>query len=185
MPFNRRTFQLTSIAFLMIGLVWISYSKTNPAGTAQDLTSAAQKGFLAPDFETTTLSGETIKLSSLRGHPVILNLWASWCPPCREEMPALQQIYKDYSDQGLVVLGAHMTAQDSREAAASFVDEMGLSFLIPLDPKGEISRLYHVQALPTTYFIDKDGIIRDLIIGGPVADAVFRAQAQDLIQAVP
>jgi peroxiredoxin len=180
---NRRKFQFSSIVLLLLGLIWIFWSRTD--STDQEFTSAAQKGFLAPDFEAVTLSGETIRLSALRGQPVILSLWASWCPPCREEMPALQQIYTDFSDQGLVVLGINMTAQDSRDAAGNFVNEFGFSFPIPLDSNGDISRLYRVQALPTTYFIDSDGVIRDVIIGGPVAEAVLRSQAVNLLEGVP
>jgi cytochrome c biogenesis protein CcmG/thiol:disulfide interchange protein DsbE len=180
---NRRNFRFSSIVLLIMGLIWIFWSRTE--STDQEITSAAQKGFLAPDFEAVTLSGETITLSALRGQPVILNHWASWCPPCREEMPALQQIYTDFSEQGLIVLGVNTTAQDSREAAGSFVAEYGLTFPIPLDSNGDISRLYRLQALPTTYFIDSDGVIRDIIIGGPVAEAVLRSQTVSLLQGDP
>jgi len=180
-----QTFRISSIILLLVGLVWIFISRTNPSAVAADLSTAAQKGFLVPDFETQTLSGETIRLSDLHGKAVILNLWASWCPPCREEMPVLEKIYSEYRQQGLVVLGMHMTAQDSREAAADFVAEYGFNFPVPLDPSGDISRLFRVQALPTTYFIGADGIIADIIIGGPVSEAVLRAQAEALLKRMP
>jgi cytochrome c biogenesis protein CcmG, thiol:disulfide interchange protein DsbE len=185
MSVSQRTFQIFSAALLLLSLGWIYYSRTSPSPDAVQLNIAPQKGFLAPDFETQTLTGETIRLSDLRGKPVILNLWASWCPPCREEMPALQRIYIEYKDKGLLVLGFHMTAQDSQGAAMNFVRENGLTFPTLLDLDGEVSRIYHVQALPTTFFISSDGVIKDLIIGGPVSEAVFRAQANDLLQGVP
>jgi peroxiredoxin len=75
-----------------------------------------------------------------------------------------------------------MTAQDSREAAFDFMTQNGITFPIGLDENGEVSRLYRLQALPTTYFIDSEGIIRDVVIGGPVAEAVFRAQAESLLE---
>jgi thiol-disulfide isomerase/thioredoxin len=182
---NRRAFQAFSAILLILSLFWIFISRANVSQPVQELVSAPQKGFLAPDFETITLDGEIIRLSELRGKPVILNLWASWCPPCREEMPALQNVAAEYADKGLIVLAVNMTAQDSREDAANFVNENQIYLRVLLDPAGDISRLYRVQALPTTYFIDAEGVIQDLIVGGPVADAVFRAQAADLTKGQP
>lgn len=179
---TQRMFQILSVFILLLGAAAIFLSRL-PSDTADvNPLTAPQKGFFAPDFEVLSPDGQVIRLSSLRGSPVILNLWASWCPPCREEMPALQTIYQEYRDRGLVVLGANITSQDSRDDALDFATSHNLMFPIALDEKGDISRLYRLQALPTTFFIDSGGIIRDVIIGGPVAEAVFRAQAEALLQ---
>jgi cytochrome c biogenesis protein CcmG/thiol:disulfide interchange protein DsbE len=185
MVVSRRTFQISSIVFLLLGLGWIYFSRIPSTKTAVNPSTAAQKGFLAPDFSAQTLGGEIIHLSDLRGRPVILNLWASWCPPCREEMPVLQKIFTENQEKGLAVLGLNLTSQDSRENADAFVQKNNLTFPVLLDPDGDISRLFRIQALPTTYFIGKDGVIRDLIIGGPVPEAVLRAQVYELLQGTP
>ena len=185
MPFPRRTFQGLSVLVLVFSLAWILGTKSQPGQAGINQTAAPQKGFLAPDFEAETPTGEAISLSGFRGSPVILNLWASWCPPCREEMPALERVYADYKEDGLVIIGLHMTAQDSRQAAIDFIDQNQLSFQFLLDTTGEVSRKYRAQALPTTFFIGSDGVIRDMIVGGPITESVFRAQAENLIKGNP
>jgi len=126
-------------------------------GTTQGVIPAPQKGFLAPDFTLETGDGETVRLSELRGRPVVVNFWTSWCPPCREEMPALQRVFRDYQERDMVILGLNSTVQDERGEALAFAIEQGLTFPILLDESGEATRLYQVRALPTTFFIDAQG----------------------------
>ncbi len=97
-------------------------------------------------------------------------------------MPAIQQVYQDYQDDGLVVLGINATNQDNLADVQSFVKENGLTFPILFDQDGEISRLYNLNSLPTSLFVDQDGIIRDVVIGGPMAEALLRTRIDRLLE---
>lgn len=116
----------------------------------------AQEGQMAPDFELQTADGETIKLSDLRGKPVMINFWATWCGPCQVEMPLFVDAYNKNKDQ-LVVLGVDV--QEPAEPVRQFMQRFGMTFPVPLDLDGQVSTLYRVRALPTTYFIDAEGRI--------------------------
>ncbi len=118
---------------------------------------------LAPDFQLQSLDGQTISLSDLRGKPVLINFWASWCPPCREEMPYLQEIYEEWTDKGLVVLAINIG--ESSSTAEEFIQSYNLSFTVLLDTEQDIAQRYNITGIPTTLFIDKDGIIQDKVIG--------------------
>lgn len=176
---NRRNSVVLGI--LLAGLIWIWVSRI-PPGSAQVNSALPFTGFLAPPFNLQTPTGEVISLETLRGQPVIVNLWASWCPPCKAEMPALETVYQEYRSQGLVILGVNTTNQDDPGAALDFAEEMGLSFPILFDLDGSVSRLYQLQALPTTYFIDERGIIREIVVGGPMSEALLRVRAEQLLE---
>jgi cytochrome c biogenesis protein CcmG/thiol:disulfide interchange protein DsbE len=177
-----RTFTSLSLVLLITAAAWIWWSRAPVGATTQGAIPAPQKGFLAPDFALENGDGETVRLSELRGRPVVVNVWTSWCPPCREEMPALKRVYRDYQDQGVVILGLNSTSQDTREAALSFAAEQGLTFPILLDEGGEATRLYQVRALPTTFFIDAQGTIQEVIVGGPMSEALMRIRVEQLIE---
>ena len=108
----------------------------------------------APEFELTRLDGETLSDDDLRGRPVVLNFWASWCIPCREEMPAFQKMWERYRDDGLQIVGVNV--QDSREAAAQFVDQLGVTYPNVFDGDEELARKLDVLGLPQTFFITSD-----------------------------
>jgi peroxiredoxin len=131
---------------------WPGSSSRTGQGTTSGKIPAPQQGFLAPDFELITTEGETIKLSELRGQAVLVNLWATWCPPCRAEMQSIERVYQDYKDQGFTVLAVNMTRQDQLSAVAPFVKEQGLTFPILLDETGEVANAYQLQS-PSSYFI--------------------------------
>lgn len=179
---SHRTFTYLSLLALVIAAAWIWLSRAPAGETTQGLIPAAQKGFLAPDFALETAEGEIIQLSDLRGRPVVLNVWASWCPPCREEMPALERVHQAYQEQGALVLGVNSTVQDDRQKALDFAAEQGLTFPILFDSTGEVTKLYGVRALPTTYFIDARGIIQEVIAGGPMAEALLRIRVEQLLE---
>jgi len=166
------------IVILAAGLAWIGLS----AGGTQAITAAPQEGFLAPDFALKSITGETYTLSELRGQAVVINLWATWCPPCRAEMPALQKMYLEYKDQGLIVLAVNSTVQDTASAVAPFASERGLTFPILLDDAGQVTSAYQVRSLPSSYFIDRKGIVRKVVIGGPMAEALLRTRIEDILK---
>lgn len=122
------------------------------------------QGDLAPDFELTTLDGKTVKLSDYRGKTVLLNFWASWCPPCRSEMPHMQTYYTEQSEADNVeILAVNMTKteKNKQQSAEEFVEEYQLSFPILLDKQSEIMKAYLVKVYPTTYIINEEGVIKD------------------------
>jgi len=112
---------------------------------------------LAPDFELETVDGDLVRLSDLRGEVVALNFWATWCAPCRLEMPDLQARADAYGDR-LTVLGVNF--DETAEEVDAFRQEVGVRFPLLLDPGGEVQRLYRVLGYPTTFFIDSEGVIR-------------------------
>ncbi|MFO8037162.1 MAG: TlpA disulfide reductase family protein [Anaerolineales bacterium] len=130
--------------------------------------SAPQVGFKAPEFTLQTFEGQTVSLTNYQGSPVLINFWATWCPPCRVEMPDFQQVYDEYSVQGLIILAVNASNKDSPNDVDQFIKEFNLTFPIPMDTSGNVGDMYHLQALPTTFFINRDGMIQHMIIGGPL-----------------
>ncbi len=120
------------------------------------------KDSLAPNFEAKTLHGEDINLAALRGKPVMLNFWATWCAPCRLEMPAIQSRHDLYSDE-LVVLAINF--DEPEELVQAFEIELGLTMDIVMDPAAKIQNLYQIRGYPTSIFIDSEGIIQNIHIG--------------------
>lgn len=117
-------------------------------------------GKAAPDFELTTLTGETVKLSDLRGKKVIVNFWATWCGPCREEVPALEKFYQEYKDKNLEVLAVNLTKDELKEEnVKEFAETFDMSFPVPLDKAGTVGEQYQIYYVPTSYFINEEGII--------------------------
>ncbi len=151
---------LAMVALLVFGGAWISISRVPAA--ANPTTEAPQVGFLAPDFTLTTLAGDTVTLSELRGKRVVLNFWATWCPPCRAELPHFQAAYEASSDDVAILA---VDERESPEHVAAFAKELGLTFPIPLDTDGRVGVEYRVRAYPTTFFIDPDGVIQRVIRG--------------------
>ncbi len=169
---------------LAIGALWTMASRQVTAGDANRLPNP-QQGFPAPGFELEALSGETTRLADYRGQVVIVNLWASWCGPCRAEMPALERVYTDLQAQGLVVLGVNSTAQDSEADARSFAAEHALTFPILLDRDDVVSQTYRLRSLPSTFIVDRQGVIDAVLIGGPLSEAVLRSKVEDLLAEAP
>ncbi len=169
---------------LLLGAAWIWISAA-PAGsiTAGEI-PAPQEGFMAPEFTLETLHGETVTLSELRGTPVLINLWASWCGPCRAEMPAMQRIHEKYKDE-FTILAVNATNQDNLNAAAAFVNEHGLTFPILLDHDGSVSTQYQLRSLPTSFFVNREGIIEEVVIGGPMSEALLQTRIENLLQEAP
>ncbi|MFC1943643.1 peroxiredoxin family protein [Chloroflexota bacterium] len=136
-----------------------SSSRTNPIAPGKD----TRVGSLAPDFQLSNLEGQSISLSDFRGSPVLINLWATWCPSCRDEMPYLQQIYDEWSGKGLVLLAIDMG--ESPSTVKEFMQSYNLSFPVLLDTNQDVALEYNIRYIPTTFLIDEDGIIQVVKVG--------------------
>jgi peroxiredoxin len=167
---------------LILGFVWILASADRMGNSTTGQIPAPQRGFLAPDFELQTMAGDTVKLSDLRGQAVLVNLWATWCPPCRAEMQTIESVYNAYKDQGFTVLAVNMTYQDDRQAILPFINGQGLTYPILLDETGEASNAYQLKSLPSSYFIGRDGTINEVVIGGPMAEALLRTRIEEILK---
>ncbi|HZW04474.1 MAG TPA: TlpA disulfide reductase family protein [Anaerolineaceae bacterium] len=178
----RRHWNAFSLIILALAAGWIVLTAFVAPDPTQGRIPAPRPGFLAPDFELQTLDGDDLRLGEQQGRPIILNLWASWCPPCKAEMPALQQVHEDYAAEGLLVVGLNTSQQDRLADVQRFVGEYRLTFPILLDLENQATRVYGTNALPTTYFIRADGTIADLVIGGPLSEALLRSKAEELLQ---
>lgn len=127
--------------------------------TAQTEATGLEVGDLAPDFELMTMDGQTVRLSDYRGQRVFVNFWATWCPPCRAEMPDMQQLYEE-QDVAVEILAVNLTATEkSGENIENFVKDFGLSFPILMDTNSETANAYKVKAVPASYMIDTTGHI--------------------------
>jgi len=139
----------------------------NPVLVAALAAQRPDVGTAAPDFTLRTLAGDTVRLSALRGRPVLVNFWASWCGPCRSEMPAIIEVHRAHGDAGLTVLAVNLRDQERERDVRRFVDELRIPFAVPLDARGKVRRAYRLRAVPTTVFIDTAGVIR-MVRPGPL-----------------
>jgi cytochrome c biogenesis protein CcmG, thiol:disulfide interchange protein DsbE len=147
---------------LLIGLV--GYGLWQMLAATNEKTTGLAIGNAAPDFELKTLDGKSIRLSELQGKKVILNFWATWCPPCRAEMPEMQNFYENHN-KDVEILAVNLTSQDSRDKVGPFIKEYGLTFPVVLDDEGEVLSMYEIEPIPTSYIIDSEGIIRQKYVG--------------------
>ncbi len=182
---QQRPFWLILIGLVVVlGGVWIIFSQvTRQAGLTQagvviDLQPAPIAGHPAPDFELKTLAGTTLRLSDYKGQPVLVNFWATWCGPCRAEFPDFQRAFTDNAAE-LIIIGVNHTAADQVELVDDFVAEMGATFPIVLDENGETIKLYRVLGLPTSVFIDRNGVVNE-IFTGPINQAYIEAKLAEL-----
>jgi len=143
--------------------------------------AAPKAGFRAPDFQLRTVDGDTVALSDFGGKVVLLNFWASWCMPCRLEMPAFQKVHQVYQEDGLVVLGVN-SSSDYLEDAIKFIEDEQLTFKVVRDEDNRVAGLYGVRALPTTFLIGPDGIIDEVLVGGPQSEVLLRSKVLDLLK---
>lgn len=147
----------------------LSGSTPPPSGGGSSSQGSSNSSFgltgkAAPDFKLKTLDGKEISLSQLKGKPVVVNFFASWCPPCIKEMPDLNAFANEYKDK-VTVLGLNVTTNDRVEDVKKMVAEQKLTFPVLLDEKGAAAVAYKIVPIPTTFFIDKDGVIQDVLIG--------------------
>ena len=161
---------------------WVSLPTDTPPPTATPspapatptkLAVAPVPGALAPDFVVSDLEGNPIQLSAYRGKRVLLNFWATWCPPCRYEMPALQEAYTAFADDDFVILGINYL--EASEDVRAFMESLSLTFPVGIDSSGEVFRGYRVVSIPTSFFINRDGVIIALYRGPLTREAIEQA----------
>ncbi|MCM3717431.1 peroxiredoxin family protein [Fictibacillus phosphorivorans] len=153
----------------LIGLALYTSQKENDEVNKQTTVTentGLKPGSKAPDFKLNTLEGKQILLKEYRGKKVILNFWATWCPPCRKEMPEMQKFYKEYKQKDVEILAVNLEYSETKpEKIRDFVKEYKLEFPIPLDEKNTIGKQFRAVSIPTSYFIDEEGTITHMHVG--------------------
>lgn len=165
-----------AVALLLLLSIVFSGCSEPPAQTPSGGPPAV--GQVAPDFTLTGLDGKSYALAALRGKVVIVNFWATWCPPCRAEMPSMESLYRELADEGLVMLAVNIE-KDGRQTVSKFLATSPHSFPILIDEKEAVQKSYGVYKFPESFVIRKNGIIDDKVIGAidwahPQTIAYFR-----------
>ncbi len=140
-----------NIRKVLIGLALTAVAATSVA-------SSDLAGRPAPDFALRSSTGENLRLSEYRGDVVMINFWATWCGPCRQEMPLLDDLYNRYQRVGFNLLGVNIDDDSSR--AMDMMAELGVDFPVLFDDRKEVSRMYEVDAMPVTVLVDREGTVR-------------------------
>lgn len=149
---------------------------------AHENAGAPRIGEPAREYSAATLDGEQVTLESMRGRVVLLNLWATWCGPCRQETPYLQSLYEEHHDDGFEIVGISMDTGDAADDVQMFVDEYDVTYTILHDPQMRGMELYQVLGLPATFLIDRDGILRWMRYGPiPEDDREFLTALEDVL----
>lgn len=134
-----------------------------------DMPRGPRVGEPAIEYVAATLEGDTVSLASLRGEVVLLNLWATWCVPCRTETPYLQSLYEEHAGAGFRIVGISLDTGDTADQVAAFVEEYGVTYTILHDPQMRGMELYQILGLPATFLIDREGVLRWMRYG-PIAE---------------
>lgn len=156
------TILLVGLALLGIGWIAVTQEYSNQISNNSELVEAPIPGYLAPKFSLISTTGEEVNLADYHGRPVVLNFWATWCPPCRAEVPHFQSASVKYNGQA-IVLG--IDQGEPLSIVADFGTSFGLSYPLLIDENSEVNRQFGVVALPTTIFVDADGIVREVYTG--------------------
>lgn len=169
----------SALVAVLVGVKILADSSSVSAVALPNSVSSMYKltaGTPAPEFELRTLDGRLVTLADYRGKTLMVNFWATWCPPCRAEMPDMEQVYQEAKDTGFVVLAINI--QEANQPIQQFVDKYGLTFPILLDVSGEVSQRYGVQSLPTSFFIDPEGRISSFNSGALNKSAIGKRLEQ-------
>ena len=171
---------LIGIGLISLGIMLFLLLKDNPpAASAQDFSVVpASVEFAAPKLDLTDLAGNNVSLDDYLGKVVLVNLWATWCPPCREEMPSLQAFYEKYKENDFVLIA--IDQEEPLEVVMPFVEEFGLTFPVWLDLDYLAEREFKTSILPSSYVIDRNGTVRLMWIGG-ISKANLEKYVSDII----
>lgn len=161
---------------------------STPAGANALLTPIAAAGgpsvgAPAPDFTLNDLEGKSIQLSSMRGKPVLINFWATWCGPCSAEMPNIEKAYQQFKNDDIAILAVNQG--EHGDQVTGYKDLYKLNFRILLDDSNQASRAYRIQALPTTIFVDRKGNIHEIHLGGPMSVDFIQSKIKELLATLP
>lgn len=162
-------------AVLIVAVLWSVVSYLNNAGsqakddndqgnTTDKVEELPRINFRAPSFTLQSLDGKSYSIAKAKGKPLVINFWNSWCGPCEKETPELVKLYNQYKGK-FQLYGVNITINDSMKAVRNFVDKFNMNYPVLLDRTGDVNTKYRVRAIPTTYFVNKDGIIVDIAIG--------------------
>ena len=173
---------LTAIALSVPLLRNIAVPERTVAVTGAD--AAKLTAQVAPDFTLEALDGSQVRLADFKGQVILVNIWATWCPPCVREIPRLVRTYDRYSDQGFVMLGVNTTYQDERAKVATFARDQGIPYPVLFDMDGNVSRSYASSLMPSSFLIDRDGKIA-IVRVGEVDEAQLAEQVAALLQSPP
>jgi cytochrome c biogenesis protein CcmG, thiol:disulfide interchange protein DsbE len=187
---SQRQWNLLLVTVLVAGSLLIAATRVQQGSGAHPLTAqvdaladpAALPDHPAPDLALPQLDGTSVTLRDLRGQVVLINIWATWCPPCRAEMPAIQQAYTAYRDRGFMVLAVNQ--REDTTAITPFLEQYGLTFPILLDRDGQASATYQASALPSSLFVDRRGVLR-AVYHGPMPARVINGIVEQLLQERP
>ena len=135
-------------------------------------------GAIAPDFTLSDLNGDEVQLSDYRGKVLLLNFWATWCPPCQQEIPMFIEVYEELKDEDFVILA--VSIGEGKEKVSGFVSEKGMTFPVLLDSSKDVARRYLVRAIPTSVVIDRDGVVQRIVVG-MMHESQLRAELKDLL----
>ncbi|RME46331.1 MAG: hypothetical protein D6791_08550 [Chloroflexi bacterium] len=174
------------LAFVVMGILLVAVTGCSvvrgSSGAATNAQVGNKAGMRAPDFTLTEVTtGKSVSLSQFQGQPVLINFWATWCGPCRLEMPHLQAAYEQYRDKGFTVIAVDVKFDDGPEAVQAFIDELGLTFPVVKDDTGAVEiDLYNVLGYPTSVFIDRNGIIQ-YVHRGPMTRDFIEDRLKDIL----
>ena len=151
--------KIAVIAALVAALAGVAVYWNFRAEPSSKTEPRPEVGYPAPDFALTDLDGNTVRLSELRGQPVFINFWATWCPPCREEMPEIQKVYEEKGKKVKFLAIDLSGTEKSTESVRRFLSSNGYTFPVLLDQDGSVAQRYLVRAIPTSFFIDAQGVV--------------------------
>ena len=158
-----------TFALLTTGVLGCGEDESNPGEKppvppTTELKESPQEGFLAPDFTLQDLAGKSHTLSDLKGQVVLVNVWATWCGPCKREIPSLVRLYQSRREKGLEILAVSVDRTSSARVA-SFAERYQMNFPVLLNPRGDVANNYWARSIPSTFLVDKKGVIRWKVIG--------------------
>lgn len=161
------------LLFLVMNVLILAIQGCMPAADAKEgevaatvvpvVSSVPKVGALAPSIELTDLDGNVVNLADYHGKIVLLNFWATWCPPCQSEIPGFVDVYEDLNEDGLEIVAVSVGEKES--VVVSFAEEKGMNFSVLLDQDGTIAKKYLVRSIPTNVFVDREGVVRRIVVG--------------------
>jgi cytochrome c biogenesis protein CcmG/thiol:disulfide interchange protein DsbE len=183
---SRSEWNMLLVGAVLIGSLFIIATRVRPdtaapASLPPDTvasTPAPRDNHPAPDFTLSDLAGNPVRLSDLKGQVVLINVWATWCPPCRAEMPMIQAAYEQYREQGFTVLAVNQ--REEPRTVAAYMTQSSLTFPALLDRDGMVSSAYQASVLPSSFFVDKAGVVR-AVYRGPMSRSVIAGTVEQLL----